>query len=256
MIQLPISYAEEFVPFFIPPEYKKVGIIGDIHLPYHSYEANQVTIEFMVKNKVDAIILNGDIIDFYGLSRYEKDPRMRSVKEELDATKEYLDALIKHTKARLFWKNGNHDERFERWMMAKAPELLGIKAVELDSLLDLGTKGIDYITGKRAIKLGGLNVFHGHELNIKSATVSPARTLYLKAKVSSVMGHLHNPSHHSAVRADGHIIGCWSIGHLGDPHPRYAPYNEWQHGFAIVDRDDKEFEFNNFKIMKGKVYRT
>ena len=257
MITLPISYAEEFKPFIIPSNIKKAGILNDIHIPYHNYTANQIAIEFLIKEGVDAIILNGDILDFYGLSRFEKDPRKRSVKDELDAAKEYLDVLKKHLpKAKIFWKNGNHDERLIKYLMNKAPELLGIRDFELDVLLGLSERNIDYITDKRKVMLGGLSVFHGHELGIKSASVSPARSLYLKAKVSSIMGHLHVPSAHSAVRADGHVVACWSIGHLGEPHPQYAPFNDWQNGFAVVYLDGKEFEVSNYKIIKNKIYRT
>ena len=253
---LPTSYAQEFKPFIVPDIFKKTAILNDIHIPYHDYSANQTALEFLKKSGIDSIILNGDILDFYGISRFEKDPRKRSVKDEIEAVKEYLDLLEKQFGVKVFWKNGNHDERFEKYIMAKAPELLGIRVFELDSLLGLAERKIDYITDKRRIMLGGLSVFHGHELNIKSMTVSPARTLYLKSKISSIMGHLHISSHHSAVRADGHVVGTWSIGHLGEAHPQYAPYNEWGHGFAIVDRDGKEFEVNNFKIMKNKVFRT
>lgn len=158
-------------------------------------------------------------------------------------------------KAKIYFKMGNHEDRYEKYLIGKAPELLGCSEFRLDVLLKLGERRIEFITDKRMIKAGGLSIFHGHELNINSI-VNPARTLYLKAKVSALCGHLHRPSGHSVKRADGHIVGTWSTGHLGEESPLYAPFNDWQHGFAVIDLNGKEFEVNNYKIMKGKIYRT
>lgn len=81
-------------------------------------------------------------------------------------------------------------------------------------------------------------------------------TLFLRTYTSSLCSHLHLPSFHGEKRSDGHIVGCWSTGHLGEESPDYAPYNKWQLGFATVDLDGKEFEVSNYKIINSKVYRT
>jgi hypothetical protein len=210
----------------------------------------------MYKDGIDGLLLNGDILDIHTLSKFEKDPRKRHFTEELETAKQFLDLLNSVFKCPKYFKVGNHEERFEHYMIRKAPELFGTREFKLDILLEMGAKRYEYIEDKRIVKAGGLAIFHGHELNMKSITVNTARTLFLKTKISSVCGHLHTVSHHTAKRADGHVIGCWSIGHLGEDSPDYAPYNEWQHGFAVVHLDQKEFEFQNYKIINGKAYRT
>lgn len=254
---LPESYAQEIVPYIIPESIKKLGIISDIHIPYHNIPAILLALDYLIKEKIDGLLINGDMLDFHMLSKFSPDPRKRHVDEELESARDFLDALQSALPGvMIYFKKGNHDIRYEKWLMRKAPELLGISEFRLEILLRLGEKKIECIEDKIMIKAGGLSIFHGHELNLKSISVNPARSLFLKTKVSSLCSHLHFPSSHTAKRADGHIIGCWSIGHLGEESPDYAPYNEWQHGFAIVDLNGKEFEVNNFKIMKGKVYRA
>ncbi|MFN9904203.1 MAG: metallophosphoesterase, partial [bacterium] len=84
--------------------------MSDIHVPYHSISALTAAFDLIQKEKPDTILLNGDLIDFYGLSRFMKDPRKRSVAHELKATNELLDVLSKFG-AKIVYKLGNHDER-------------------------------------------------------------------------------------------------------------------------------------------------
>ena len=53
------------IPDFIFPDFKKVGIMADVHIPYHNNKAVMAAIEFFKKIEIDAILLNGDCIDFY-----------------------------------------------------------------------------------------------------------------------------------------------------------------------------------------------
>lgn len=254
---LPKSFEQERDPFVLPGNYKRLGIISDLHIPYHSIEAITTTFDSFLKYGIDSLLINGDLIDFYQLSKFMKDPRKRSVKDELDATRLFLDIINSvFPDARKFYKLGNHDIRYENWLKTKAPELLEIAEYRLDILLRLAEKRIEFIDDKTIVKAGGLTVVHGHELNMKSVTVNPARTLYLKSKVSTLCSHLHVASQHAGKRIDKHVIGCWSTGHLSEESPDYAPYNEWVHGFATVDIEGKEFEVSNYKILKGRAYRT
>lgn len=253
-IKIPESSAEIREPYLMPTSLKKIGILSDIHFPYHNVLALTTALEKCYTSGVDAILLNGDSMDFYLASKYEKDPRKRDFDYEFDLTRNFLDELKKNF-GNIYYKVGNHEERWMRYLQRKAPEVLGMREFELNIILQLGEKGIHYIDKKRIIKLGGLSVFHGHEINLNLG-VNPARSLFLRTQVSSLCGHLHTPSSHSEKRADGHIVGTWSTGHLGEESPDYAAFNKWQHGFAIVDLDVKEFEVSNYKIIKGKPFRT
>ena len=61
---LPESEEVSYEPLVIKG-HKKIGILSDIHIPYHSIQAVTIAIDYLKKEKVDAVILNGDTLDFY-----------------------------------------------------------------------------------------------------------------------------------------------------------------------------------------------
>ena len=52
----------------------KFVVISDIHFPYQDDKAIKAALDFIKTNPVDTIILNGDILDFYDVSSFDKDP--------------------------------------------------------------------------------------------------------------------------------------------------------------------------------------
>jgi hypothetical protein len=53
----------------------RVGILSDVHVPYHDEVAVLAAVHHLAELGLDALLLNGDIGDFYALSRWIKDPR-------------------------------------------------------------------------------------------------------------------------------------------------------------------------------------
>ncbi len=254
-------------PFYLPesdieswdayelPKGSKYLLLSDIHIPYHSVEALNVAFEKGQKEGVDAIVLNGDTCDFYGLSRYEKDPRKRSFSEELEMTREFLRVLKNSFDAPIYFKVGNHEERYESYLRIKAPELLDISDFRLDILLRFGELGVQIITDKRIVKAGDLNIMHGHEFGRSVfGPVNPARGYYMKSKTNTICGHNHQTSEHTEGNLNGKITTVWSTGCLCELHPAYMPINKWNHGFAIVNLfKDGSFEVDNYRIIDGKL---
>jgi predicted phosphodiesterase len=253
---LPESFESSYETYKIPKVHKKLLVVSDIHVPYHSVPAITSALDYAISAKVDSVLINGDLIDQHSLSKFLVDPRKRNFKEELESTKNLLDEIQKALPVKTFLKWGNHDERYEHFLMRKAPELIGIEEYRLSNLLGTYAKGIEVIDDKRIIYAGKLAILHGHEINMKGTTVNPARTLYLKTKASCICGHLHVSSQHTEKRLDGYLVSTWSVGHLAEEHPQYAPINNWNLGFAIIDFDDEFFEVSNYKIIHGKAYRS
>ena len=76
-------------------------------------------------------------MDMYQLSRHEKNPMNRSFSYELDATRAFLKALREtFPNAHIVYKIGNHDARYEKYIMQNAPHLLGVDALKLNELLN------------------------------------------------------------------------------------------------------------------------
>ena len=73
---LPKSDETAFEPFVFKG-HKRILILSDIHVPYHSIDAITATIQYAKKSKPDALLLNGDTIDCHRLSRFVKDPKKK-----------------------------------------------------------------------------------------------------------------------------------------------------------------------------------
>lgn len=250
--KLPESEEAKYEPYIIKA--KKLAVLSDIHVPYHSMSALSCALDKIAEEKPDVILLNGDTVDFYGLSRFMKDPRKRSVAHELQALNEFLDVL-KQFNAKIIYKLGNHDERYEHFLMHKAPELLGIPEFRFENLLKAGERKMDVVGEKRIIKANKLNIIHGHEYPSVFSPVNIARGLYMKGKVSAMQGHNHQVSEHTETDMNGEIVTTWSLGCLCELNPAYMPLNRWSQGFALVDLSDngKDFEVRNYRIYKGKI---
>lgn len=231
-------------------------VFGDVHLPFHDKQALETAIAHGKKRGVDIVICNGDTHDFFAISRWEKDPRLRNFPKELELGRDFY-AYIKaqFPKARIVTKQGNHEERLIAYMRLKAPELLGIEALEFEELLGLSARGIEYVQDKRPILLGDLTLLHGHEYRFAIANpVNPARGLFLRTKAYAMCNHFHQSSYHSENTVRGRRLAAWSIGCLCDLNPEYLPLNNWSHGFAVVEAyKDGKFNVDHKVISNGRI---
>jgi predicted phosphodiesterase len=252
---LPASDESTFEPFKIKG-CKRLAILSDIHVPYHSISALTAAFDFLKKEKPDAVLLNGDTIDCHKLSRFIKDPHKRNFAQELDVFRELFNVIEKTFNAKIYFKVGNHEARYQNFLFEKAKELAGVEEFEFENIIKARARGIDFIADKQVMNINALSGIHGHEyVGGISAPVNPARGLFNRGKVSSFQGHNHQTSEHTEPTMKGEMITTWSIGCLCELHPEYMPLNKWNHGFAIVDLDDngKDFNFRNKRIFKGKV---
>lgn len=251
--KLPNSDETNFKPFRLNA--KRILLLSDIHIPYHSIEALTCTFDFAKKEKPDAILLNGDTLDFFGLSKFCKDPRKRDFATELSIFKQFFLILDKHfPNAKKYFKIGNHEERYLHFLFTKAEELVGVEEFELENIIKARANGITIIGDKRIIQANGLNIIHGHEFATGFFNpVNVARGLFLRGKTSAIQGHNHQSSEHTESDMNGKITTTWSTGCLAELHPEYMPINKWNHGFAMIDMDNKDFEVRNKRIYKGKV---
>lgn len=250
---LPESDEKEWTPY--PIIGNKILVLSDIHVPYHNIKALTAAIDYGKSIKPDVILLNGDTIDFYGLSKWEKDPKKRRIKEELDTFGEVIAILKKSVCENIVLKIGNHEERLIKFLFQKAHEISDLEEFQLEQILKKRCGDIEIIGDKRIIKAGKLNILHGHEFQQGiTAPVNIARGLYLRAKVSTMQGHNHQTSEHTEPNLDGEIITTWSTGCLCELHPAYAPINKWNHGIASVEVfKDNTFNVENKRIRNGKI---
>ena len=251
---LPKSYAKKRKP--VELKGNKFLILSDIHIPYQDNEALSVAINEGIRQGCDAVILNGDALDCHMISDFVKDPRKRKFKDELYAMRQFVDTLRgQFPNAHIYYKEGNHEERYWRYMRIKAPELFDIDAFDFASLCHLDKHNITWIDGKSKLNIGKLSIFHGHEFGKQFLpSVNVARGLFLKTKVSALCGHHHQTAEHNERDANGKFITCWGVGCLSELSPDYNPYSKYNHGFAIVEKGNNgHFSVKNLRIHEGQI---
>ncbi|GIV51986.1 MAG: hypothetical protein KatS3mg038_2507 [Candidatus Kapaibacterium sp.] len=229
-------------------------VISDLHIPHHDTSALKVALSYARERKVDTIIINGDMLDFAAVSRYDKTTDVATLRDEIDVGKDVL-ALIRRRlpNARITYRLGNHEERLEYYLMRHAREIAQLGVVTIDRLLDLDRLKIDYQRDRRPIWIGKLCVLHGHEMR-SAAAINIAKAVLDRTHVNTIVGHWHRRQQYDRRSVDGSMIGCWVVGCLCDLRPHYMPINQWQHGFAIVEvHRSGRFRVDNYIIVDGDV---
>jgi predicted phosphodiesterase len=254
--RMPPSIAEPWTPYVLEAT-GRIGILSDVHIPYHSEMAVAAAVSHLKKARIEALLLNGDVCDFYSISRHMKDPKQRDFSGELAACREFLGWIRQQfPKIPIVFKAGNHEERWQHYIWQHAPELSKEARMSLQAWLDLRDHGIEMVEDKRPVMVGKLPVLHGHELpNGIAAPVNPARGAFMRTLHTVLVGHSHRTSTHTESNMWHEEIACFSAGCLCDLVPEWQRINRWNHGFAMATVEgDGEFGIENYRISSdGKV---
>ena len=263
---LPKSEAEAWHPLRVSVDHNtRCGIGSDFQFPHYDRPATLCFLERCKKEEVGIILINGDLLDFYQLSKFNRDPRRFSPAREIKMANQFLDAIDRNfPHARKIFKLGNHDERLDHYLWMVAAQNNALKAMieelfhhylESDHGLKLDSRGWETVRDRQIVNLGRLPVLHGHEFPYTGDSVNPARTLFLKTVSNAIMGDRHRTSEHVTRTLEDKVISCWSIGCLCGLHPYWCPINSWNHGFAIVEIDKVgSYQVTNVRVHNGKSF--
>ena len=239
------------------------GILCDVHAPFHAlskgadgalHGAYMTALRYLKDRNCQTVVLNGDFMDCYQLSRHEKLESHRDFAWELDVTR----GLLAHLRSffgdevRIIYREGNHEERLPKILAAKIPELRDM--ISLPELLHLSKCNIEWLGNRDRLRIGSLWVDHGHEW-FGSGGVNPARAYRMKAGDNIMIGHVHRTTYDNFKRPlDGTLYAGWTVGCLCDLNPHYAPRNAWNHGVAVVELfDNGEFMVDNRIIINERI---
>ena len=257
-VEMPASQARPWTPYELEVE-GLVGVLSDIHVPYHSDVALSSAVRYLKRRKPAALLLNGDFADFYAISRWVKDPSQRNFKGEVGQVRQLLRWLRQEfPKIPIVAKLGNHEERWIHWLWQHAPEISDEPEMGLRNWFKLDELDIDLVEDQRPIMAGRLPILHGHELP-KGLTnpVNMARGAFLRTLSTILVGHGHRTSGHAESNLWHEEVFCWSQGCLCDMNPEYARVNRWNWGFATVDiSKGGEFGVENMRISSDGTVRT
>lgn len=226
--------------------------ISDVHFPYHDRAGWGLTLEVIKAVKPEIIFLGGDIIDFYSVSQYDKDPaRKLTLQKDLDYTYEELVKLRKLApKAEIVFLQGNHEHRLERYLHSKAEELSCLEALTLPNLLHLSSLKIKWIPNGTRIKIGKLWHIHGNEIAGAGANVAKAKFDKLGSNV--IFGHHHKLQSYTRRNYDGDMHGAWANGCLSDLQAEYAHFTDWILGISLIEYG----KLGNFHVEQVPIIKT
>ena len=258
VLKMPPSKAERWEPHTLNVV-GQVGVLSDVHVPFHSEIALAAAVDHLKHLELVALVLNGDIADFYAISRYMKTPAKRDFRGELNAQRQLLAWMRQEFPGiPIILKAGNHEERWYHWLYQHAPEISDEPMMGLEAWLGLDKLGIELVQDHRPIMVGKLPILHGHEKGKgASAPVNQARGAFLRLHHTVLEGHGHRTSGHCEPDMFGSEVFCWSTGCLCDLRPEYARINKWNWGFASINvSGDGDFGVENYRITTDGKVRT
>jgi hypothetical protein len=210
------------------------AFMSDIHFPVHEPVTWKLSLRLLKKIHPDIIFLGGDIFDMLPVASYAKDPlKALRLQEDLDTGTQQLRLLRQmFPRAKIIFKEGNHETRLTRFLLSRAAELVGLRKLQLRHLLDLDDLDIEWVGNSEQFKIGELWHMHGNEITVGS--VYPARNLFLKVGVNVIFGHYHRESKYLDRAMDKKSHGAWGNSCMQTFDPEYLFHNQWTHGFHVV----------------------
>lgn len=238
-------------------KFDKLAFIPDVHVPYQDKRALNAALKFVQYYKPDTVFLLGDVLDMYGLARFDnKDPeKIGKLHEEIDEAQKLLtDIRDVSGKSDVYYIQGNHEYRLQKYIRNNAPELHGFNQIQLENLLGLDDLNITYVPEGR-MEYYGMLVKHGEKVRSRSGYTATGELE--STGISGISGHTHRLAQVYKTNRAG--MFTWvEAGCVCDLNPEYMEGRiaDWQHGMAYgtftKDRD-RRFELHTLPIIHGKV---
>jgi UDP-2,3-diacylglucosamine pyrophosphatase LpxH len=249
------SIGKEYLSAKLPPHLKKIGILSDIHFPYHDLTALTCAIKHLKEQEIDCLYLNGDVQDFFSISRHETSKDARNLSLEVDMNRDFLQKLRDiFRNIPIYYKLGNHENRFARMLNNEAEEFAQLHDLQFNIFFRLDKLGITMIEDWQGMEMGDLLVLHGHEL-YGGGGVNPSQNLFNKTICNTLIGHVHRTSNTQKKTGFKEFINTYSTGCLTLLSPKYMPFSMHNHGMAIVEIENGKSFVQNIQIRDGKIVK-
>ena len=248
----PIHFSAPIRPLVKTAPNKIALVIGDTHFGSEAQDVLDIFLKTVEEMKPETVIINGDSLDMFAISRYPKDIRINSslLKERL-AYHKFLKSLHDITasyNSDIYETNSNHsgdgvEGRYWRYLSDRIGELASIP--EIKEKLSYESiffpheswsriKLVDYVE-----LVPGFIIIHGDVVR-KHGGYSALGMLEKWGNISMIINHTHRfgatskriPSIGSQKEK---IVRVFENGCACDLSPCYASAANWQNSFAIVN---------------------
>ena len=246
------SIGKEYTSLKITDDFKKVGILSDIHVPYHSLEALTCAIKHLKEEKIDFLVLLGDVLDCYAISKHEKEKDLRDFPREIEMGRNFLQKIRDiFPLIPIYYKMGNHENRFQRYLNEQAEEFAGLHELQFEQFFRLDKLNITYVPDWQGIEIADLLLLHGHEL--MAGGMNPSQSTFNKTFCNTIIGHVHRTTSTTKKNGFKEFFHTHSMGCLTQLSPKYYPFAQHNHGFGLVEIINGKTKVSNIMIKDGRI---
>jgi hypothetical protein len=213
-----------------------VVFLSDLHVPYEDKKAVRAVIDLIEDLQPHRIVLNGDIQDFYRVSRFDKDwERTDTLQDEIDTGNFYRmkfrdaapNAVIDETE-------GNHEARLGIYLDRNADALGSLRSLRLPALLQHKTYQITGHGDEGFLLRPDFWIKHG-EIARQDAGMS-AKAQMLKAFTNGLTGHTHRLGEFTVRVGMGKVYRWFENGclcNIDDADYIRGGAPNWMQGFSV-----------------------
>jgi hypothetical protein len=249
---------EELAPIIYPaPIRSKVyqepnniaAVIGDIHFGLEDWNTLELFLQTVQETKPRQVILNGDTMDLFAVSKYPKDARYKqSLIKEREAYHKFLKMLHDVTEpfqSEIYETNANHsgnsvEGRLWRYLSAQLGELAEIAKDELsyENLFFPKESWSRIKLVDEVVLPTNFLVYHGTV--VRKIGAMSARGEWEKKMTSTMTNHTHRMGMTcQRIPAAGHREDIFNTNYENacacKMDPDYAPCCNWQNGFSLIN---------------------
>jgi len=259
--------------FIDPIKPTRLAVLSDIHVPFHDTYAIKLALQVCREARPDIVVLAGDLIDFYAISKFDRSPERRLLlADEIEQTKhliESIHATLKEKRVQMWiCMEGNHEARLRYYIWRHAMELSGLQELQLSNLLGISQLK-DFVYLERqiypqsatrdvvpCIKVGNLLIMHGDRISTTGIAVNAPLNVFRRLLINALIGHYHRADHYVQCDYEGKPKGCWINPCLCLPRPQFDAGRVWIQGMSIVEVNVDGFfrvEILPFIRTNGKI---
>ena len=223
---------------------------NDHHIPFQDKKAVTAGISFIKRVQPKYIFFLGDLVDFYSLSKYDKDPK-RLASDTIRKEVKEARALLKRAqeaspKAQVYLFEGNHEDRLRRYLWRKAAALTYLD-ITVEKLLGLKELRVKYITD--GLQFGDLFLYHGSIVRQDASYTAKAELL--KNGCTGMSGHTHRDGKFTVVHRRGNLA-WWENYCMCDLNPEYVQgVANWTHGWSVIHKFGNSIRVEQVPVING-----
>jgi hypothetical protein len=244
-------------------------VIGDLHFGMEDQNTIDIFFETVSQLKPEKVILNGDTMDMFAISKYPKDPRkIIDIEDEKERYHKFLKILHDITEpwnAEILETNANHsgnskEGRLWRYISQQLPALAGMKKVqEALSYQNIFFPQSDWCRIKLVDQvILPTNFIVQHGTIVRKHGGMSARGEFEKVWASTLTNHTHRlgftPQRFPAIgnRPEQTFMN-YENGCACTLNPDYIDLPNWQNGFSIVHYADDVIGVEQIVVLGDKA---